>query len=208
MIHARPKVAALVGDPLRLELLRALTEADSLATGPSAWSAWKATLIDELTAAVSAIFAGRPKPTLEAAPDDRYRDLIEDVRASGQLHSRHESAGDFDLWVIATPDQPGLFAKIAGAFAMHGVDVVTAEAWTSTDGIAVDQFRVSRSVSGRGDWSKSSMTCAAWSVARLTFVPDSRNGSARTAGPIAAPLPRPHPGSRCSSATRHLHRRR
>jgi [protein-PII] uridylyltransferase len=77
-------VAALVGDPLRLELLRALTEADSLATGPSAWSAWKATLINELTAAVSAVFAGRPKPTLEVAPDDRYRDLIEDVRGSGQ----------------------------------------------------------------------------------------------------------------------------
>jgi len=147
-------VAALVGDPLRLELLRALTEADSLATGPSAWSAWKATLIDELTAAVSAIFAGRPKPTLEAAPDDRYRDLIEEVRSSGQLHSRRESVGDFDLWVIATPDQPGLFAKIAGTFAVHGVAVVTAEAWTSTDGIAVDQFRVSRSVSERGDWSK------------------------------------------------------
>ena len=147
-------VAALVGDPLRLELLRALTEADSRATGPSAWSAWKATLIDELTAAVSAIFAGRPKAPPEVALDDRFADLIDAARESGQLHTRTESAGDFDLWVIATPDQPGLFAKIAGAFAMNGVDVVAAEAWTSVDGIAVDQFRVSRSVADGGHQSK------------------------------------------------------
>jgi len=147
-------VAALVGDPMRLELLRALTEADSRATGPSAWSAWKATLIDELTAAVSAVFAGRPKPPTENAPDDRFGALIEATRQTGQLHTQREQAGDFDLWVIATPDQPGLFAKIAGAFAMHGVDVVAAEAWTSSDGIAVDQFRVSRPASATGDWGK------------------------------------------------------
>ncbi len=138
-------VAALVGDPMRLELLRALTEADSLATGPSAWSAWKATLIDELTTAVSAVFAGRAKAPPAVALDDRFGDLIESARASGQLHTHVEAVGEFDLWVIATPDQPGLFAKIAGAFAMNGIDVVGAEAWTSADGIAVDQFRVSRS---------------------------------------------------------------
>lgn len=147
-------VASLVGDPLRLSLLRALTEADSRATGPSAWSAWKATLIDDLTSAVSAVFAGRPKTPLQAALNDRFGDLVEEVRMSGQLRTRRESAGDFDLWVIATPDQPGLFANIAGAFAMHGVDVVAAEASTSTDGIAVDQFRVSRSVSANGEWDK------------------------------------------------------
>lgn len=147
-------VAALIGDPLRLELLRALTEADSRATGPSAWSAWKATLIDELTTAVSAEFAGRPKTPQEVALDDRFRDLINAVRTSGQLHTRRETAGDFDVWVIATHDQPGLFAKIAGTFAMNGVDVVAAEAWTSADGIAVDQFRVSRSVSKGAEQSK------------------------------------------------------
>ena len=44
-------VAEAVGEPLVLELLAALTEADSLATGPSAWGTWKAELVGR---------AGRP----------------------------------------------------------------------------------------------------------------------------------------------------
>ena len=35
---------------------------------------------------------------------------------------------------------------------MHGVDVVSAQAWTSSDGIALDQFRVPRGSSVRTDW--------------------------------------------------------
>ena len=44
------KVAFAVKDPLVLELLRALTEADSKATGPSAWGQWKAELVEALVA--------------------------------------------------------------------------------------------------------------------------------------------------------------
>ncbi len=76
------------------------------------------------------------------------------MRTTGKLHTRRENAGDLDVWMIATRDQPGLFAKIAGAFAMNGVDVVAAEAWTSADGVAVDQFRVARSVSKGAEQSK------------------------------------------------------
>ncbi len=42
-------VAEAVGETRVLELLAALTEADSLATGPSAWGNWKSELVAELT---------------------------------------------------------------------------------------------------------------------------------------------------------------
>ena len=41
-------VAEAVGDLRTLDLLHALTEADSLATGSPAWSPWKAELVEEL----------------------------------------------------------------------------------------------------------------------------------------------------------------
>ncbi len=147
-------VAALVGDPLRLKLLRSLTEADSLATGPSAWSTWKGSLIDDLTTAVAEFFAGTTPEVRPILPDDRYADLLSGVRADGLLHARHERAGDFDLWVVAALDQRGLFAKIAGTFAVHGIDVIGAEAWTSADGIAVDQFQVPHSNAVTTDWGR------------------------------------------------------
>ncbi len=51
-------VAAAVGDREMLELLAALTEADSLATGPAAWSDWKAGLVRALVARVDHVLGG------------------------------------------------------------------------------------------------------------------------------------------------------
>ncbi len=53
-------VAEVVGTAERLALLRALSEADGRATGPSAWSDWKAQLVDQLTQRVSARLSGDP----------------------------------------------------------------------------------------------------------------------------------------------------
>src|SRR6202012_5255900 len=52
------RVAQAVGNPLTLHLLAALTEADSKATGPSAWGAWKAGLVADLVARTARVLRG------------------------------------------------------------------------------------------------------------------------------------------------------
>ncbi|MEN9507212.1 MAG: protein-PII uridylyltransferase GlnD [Actinomycetota bacterium] len=147
-------VAAAVGDQLRLELLVALTRADSLATGPSAWSSWKASLIDELVSAVSQVFRGEARSAAAAADDDRYGRLADLVRTSGGVHVEHQPDGEFDLVSIASRDRRGLFSLIAGTLALHGLDVVGADAFTGRDGTAVDQFRILRVGGGSPNWTK------------------------------------------------------
>lgn len=65
-------VAEAVGSTRTLELLHALTEADALATGPAAWSAWRGGLVADLVKRVAARLAGSPTPR-PAAPVSRPR---------------------------------------------------------------------------------------------------------------------------------------
>ena len=59
-------VASAVGDRATLELLHALTVADAAATGPAAWSEWKARLVSELVERTAAALAGerREEPAI------------------------------------------------------------------------------------------------------------------------------------------------
>ncbi len=55
-------VVSTVGDPRLLRWLALLTVADSRATGPGMWSAWKSTLVRALTHRALAVFEGTARP--------------------------------------------------------------------------------------------------------------------------------------------------
>jgi len=141
-------VATSVGNQTTLELLAALTEADSLATGPAAWGSWKAGLITELVERTSPVLAGQPVRTAPEPPPDGTIELIARARLADAL----VLDGEGPLVTIVAPDRPGLFWRVAGTLALNGLDVVSARAWSSADGFAIERFRV-QSVFGRApDW--------------------------------------------------------
>jgi [protein-PII] uridylyltransferase len=137
----RRVVEALDGDPVLLELLHGLAEADSLATGPGVWSDWKATLVAELVARCRAVMAGGhhegPKPL-----DQQARALAEAVAGSGRPDVLIDAAGVVTTVTMLAPDRPGLLSRAAGVLALNSLKVHAAEL-RSHAGVAVDTFTVS-----------------------------------------------------------------
>ncbi|HWD71584.1 MAG TPA: [protein-PII] uridylyltransferase [Actinomycetota bacterium] len=142
-------VAEPVGTVERLRLLAALTEADSLATGASAWGPWKAGLVRRLVECVidyleSGESAGCPPPTPFPSPEQLAR------LAEGGQHI--EARGN--LLTVMNDDRPGMFSRIAGVLAMHGLDVLAAVAFSTDDGRALDEFRVMDPLRDEPPWGR------------------------------------------------------
>ncbi|OBI21522.1 [protein-PII] uridylyltransferase [Mycobacterium sp. E2327] len=129
---------ALDGDPLLLEVLHALTEADSKATGPGVWSDWKASLIEELVRRCRLVMAGEPLPQAEpTAP--QYLSLA----ADHGVHVQIEAAGGERLnLVMIAPDQRGLVSNAAAVLALNSLRIHSASVNTH-EGAAIIEFVVS-----------------------------------------------------------------
>ncbi|WP_043809445.1 [protein-PII] uridylyltransferase [Rhodococcus triatomae] len=130
---------ALGHDVLLLELLYALAEADSLATGPGVWGDWKASLIGELVRRCRLVMAGEALPVPD--PIDPEHAALAEAGGVHVMLGPAEGQHTYTVTVIA-PDVPGLLSDAAGVLALHSLRVLAASVG-SHEGSAVNTFTVS-----------------------------------------------------------------
>jgi [protein-PII] uridylyltransferase len=132
-------VARTVGSLSTLRLLAALTEADSLATGPAAWNDWKAGLVGELVARTAhQLGGGDPgEVATERFPSDEQRARMAEGHRVVEAHD--------DRLLVISPDRAGMFSRVAGAISLNGLAVLEASAFSDDRGMAIESFRVESS---------------------------------------------------------------
>ncbi len=132
-----PKTIAIVRESVDnsaqlLDLLQALAWADATATGPAAWSDWKAALIADLVRrARAAMYGSGPPRSLPL--DEERRALAREGRLAVVVRT--------DEVIVAAPDATGTLYRTTGVLALHSLDIREASIRTA-DGMAVNRFVV------------------------------------------------------------------
>jgi [protein-PII] uridylyltransferase len=130
---------AVGGDPVLLEVLHALAEADALATGPGVWGDWKASLVGDLVRRCRLVMAGEPLPHPDPI-DPHYLSLA----AGHEVHVEIRPGNSPRIYsvVMIAPNERGLFSKAAGVLALNSLRVHSA-AVNIHQGAAINEFVVS-----------------------------------------------------------------
>lgn len=111
-----------------VELLRALTIADSRATGPSLRSQWRENLINQTAFKALSNFSGHTVPAVSPAFDLSHVNSDHD-----ELLFKSTKKDDGYEIVVGFADASGLLAHVAGILAMHRLDVRSADVYGKDD---------------------------------------------------------------------------
>jgi [protein-PII] uridylyltransferase len=118
-------VKELVKSAELLELLHALSIADGEATGRSAWSEWKASLVADLVRRTLGAMQGvAPAPRLELSTEQLAK--VDQNALSVEISARE---GFLDIEIIS-PDRPGLLSTVAAVLSISRLDVRSAKTRT------------------------------------------------------------------------------